>query len=150
MNKPSYHKWNLTVIRLFFVSHRFKVSKEKFSTWLIYCCLQETWLGGFKKDGQAVTGFATLKKELGPSFSLVESCDMPFFIRETARKNQWTVAHCTVWSRKMNWADMLDRFFLECLYVCDNMGKGGKKICSRIFMYMLFGVLVCLRKSLLF
>lgn len=150
MNKPSYHKWNLTVIRLFFVSHRFKVSKEKFSTWLIYCCLQETWLGGFKKDGQAVTGFATLKKELGPSFSLVESCDMPFFIRETARKNQWTVAHCTVWSRKMNWADMLDRFFLECLYVCDNIGKGGKKICSRIFMYMLFGVLVCLRKSLLF
>lgn len=71
-------------------------------TWLEEFTDKETWLGGFKKDGQAVTGFATLKKELGPSFSLVESCDMPFFIRETARKNQWTVAHCTVWSRKMN------------------------------------------------
>lgn len=117
MSKPSCHKWNLTVIRLFLkLSHRFKVS-WKVSCWIIYCCLQETWLGGYKKDGQAVTGFATLKKELGPSFSLLESCDMPFFIRETARKNQWTVAHCTVWSRKMNWADMLDWFFSRVL-VC--------------------------------
>ncbi|XP_048732686.1 uncharacterized protein LOC125649291 [Ostrea edulis] len=71
-------------------------------TWLEDFTDKENWMGGYKKNGQAVTGLSTLKKELGPYFTLVESCDMPFFIRETARKNQWTVAHCTVWSRKPN------------------------------------------------
>jgi putative 4-mercaptohistidine N1-methyltranferase len=59
------------------------------------------WLGGYTDaNEQKVTGFENLQKELGHNFELVEDVNMPFFIRETARKNQWTVAHATVWRRK--------------------------------------------------
>ncbi|XP_033733855.1 uncharacterized protein LOC117322994 [Pecten maximus] len=72
-------------------------------TWLQEFTDKSVWLGGYNdKDGNPVTGFETLKKEFGPHFDLVEAMNMPFFIRETARKNQWTVAHCTVWKRKTN------------------------------------------------
>ncbi|XP_041362190.1 uncharacterized protein LOC121378153 [Gigantopelta aegis] len=70
-------------------------------TWQEEYCDKNKWLGGYKnRNGEAVTGFSTLKKILSPTFDLVEDLDMPFFIRETARKNQWTVAHATVWRRK--------------------------------------------------
>ena len=52
------------------------------------------------KNGQLVTTFATLKKVLGQDFELVEEKNMPFFIRETARKNQWSVTHATIWIRR--------------------------------------------------
>lgn len=62
---------------------------------------QSKWLGGFKdKDGQPVTGKMTMKRVLGSAFDLVDEVDMPFSIRETARKNQLTVAEATVWRRK--------------------------------------------------
>ena len=62
---------------------------------------QSQWLGGYvKEDGTTVSGFQGLKKELGQDFDFVEEVNMPFFIRETSRKNQWTVAHATVWRRK--------------------------------------------------
>ena len=48
-----------------------------------------------------MTGFDTLKERLSGAFDLVEDLEMPFFIRETAHKNQWTVAHATVWRRKV-------------------------------------------------
>ena len=46
-------------------------------------------------------GFDTLKKILTPNFILLEEENMPFFIRETVRKHQWTVSHATVWMRKI-------------------------------------------------
>ncbi|KAL3872832.1 hypothetical protein ACJMK2_036027 [Sinanodonta woodiana] len=59
------------------------------------------WIGGYyDKENMPVSGFRTLQKKLGPDFDLIEEKNMPFFIRETARKNQWTVAHATVWKRK--------------------------------------------------
>ena len=62
---------------------------------------QSKWLGGFTdKNGQPVTTFDTLKRVLGPDFDLIEEKNMPFFIRETARKNHWIVAHATIWIRK--------------------------------------------------
>jgi hypothetical protein len=68
---------------------------------LIILYYQSTWLGGYKDEaGRPVTGFDTLKKTLGPDFDLIEDVNMPFFIRETAHKNQWSVAHATVWKRK--------------------------------------------------
>ena len=68
---------------------------------LILIFWQSEWLGGYKdKDGKSVTGFETLKQKLTPWFSLLEDRNMPFLIRETARKHQWTVAHATVWQRK--------------------------------------------------
>lgn len=58
-------------------------------------------MGGYTDhNGKAVTGFEGLQRELGSNFELVEDINMPFFIKETARKNQWTVAHATVWRRK--------------------------------------------------
>ena len=47
-----------------------------------------------------VTGFDGLRKTLSPHFDLVHEENMPFVIRETRRKHQFTVAHATVWRRK--------------------------------------------------
>ena len=66
-----------------------------------FSMFQSNWLGGYKdKDNKPVTTFDSLKKRLSGDFDLMEDSNMPFFIRETARKNQWTVAHATVWKRK--------------------------------------------------
>ncbi|RUS87325.1 hypothetical protein EGW08_004937 [Elysia chlorotica] len=70
-------------------------------TWLHQFTDKNLWLGGYvDANGEAITGFKGLQKELATYFDLIEQVDMPFFIRETARKNQWTVAHATVWRRK--------------------------------------------------
>ena len=64
---------------------------------------QENWTGGFtNKDGEPVTTFDTLKNVLGPDFDMIEVKGMPFFIRETARKNQWTVSQASIWKRKVS------------------------------------------------
>ncbi|CAH1792014.1 unnamed protein product [Owenia fusiformis] len=61
------------------------------------------WIGSYTDaNGKRVTGFDGLKRHLGKDFDLIGEKDMPFFIRETARKNQWTVAHATVWRRKVD------------------------------------------------
>ena len=71
------------------------------STFFLFLRVQNLWLGGYKDaDGKIVTGFDNLKSYLGPNFELIEDKPMPFFIRETARKNQWTVAHATIWKRR--------------------------------------------------
>ncbi|ELT98626.1 hypothetical protein CAPTEDRAFT_169490 [Capitella teleta] len=62
---------------------------------------RENWVGAYKKDdGTEFTGFQGLKTILGPHFDFLADDNFPFFIRETRRKNQWTVAHVTVWRRK--------------------------------------------------
>lgn len=61
---------------------------------------QNRWLGGFKDDdGKEVRGFDEIKNILTPSFRLLDRFDMPFLIRETARKHQWTVSDVSVWQR---------------------------------------------------
>ena len=37
---------------------------------------------------------------LAPDFTLVQQKDLPFLIREHARKFQWSVALGTVWQRR--------------------------------------------------
>lgn len=72
-------------------------------SWLEEFTEKRFWLGGYQDDsGRPVTGFDSLKKILKAKFDLIQDINMPFFIRETARKNQWTVAHATVWRRKSN------------------------------------------------
>lgn len=69
-------------------------------TWLEEYTPKERWLGGFLRQGEAIRSLATLKAHLEPHFDLVKTVDMPFLIREHARKFQWSVAQATVWTRK--------------------------------------------------
>jgi putative 4-mercaptohistidine N1-methyltranferase len=69
-------------------------------TWLDSYTPQSHWLGGFEQHGRPVRTLATLQAVLAPSFALTRTFDMPFVIREHARKFQWSVAQATVWIRR--------------------------------------------------
>ncbi len=58
------------------------------------------WLGGFERDGRPVRTLETLKDLLSDSFDFVACCDLPFLIREHARKFQWSVAQGSIWTRR--------------------------------------------------
>jgi putative 4-mercaptohistidine N1-methyltranferase len=66
-------------------------------TWLEDYTAQSHWLGGFQQDGRPVRTLETLQVVLAPHFNLVRTLDLPFLIREHARKFQWSVAQATVW-----------------------------------------------------
>ncbi len=68
-------------------------------TWLREYTPRENWLGGFEKDGKRVRTFDTLQEILSADFKLVLRKDLPFLIREHARKYQWGVAEATTWMR---------------------------------------------------
>ncbi len=69
-------------------------------TWLAEFTEKEKWLGGYKENGESLTTFEGLKRILEKDFSLVCSpIDIPFVIRETARKHQHTVAQMTIWKK---------------------------------------------------
>lgn len=69
-------------------------------TWLEDYTPRSHWLGGFEQDGRAVRTLDALQAVLQPHFTLVRTLDMPFVIREHARKFQWSVAQATVWIRR--------------------------------------------------
>lgn len=69
-------------------------------TWLDAYTPRAHWLGGFEREGQAVRTRDMLQRILGPHFALARSLDLPFLIREHARKFQWSVAMATVWLRR--------------------------------------------------
>lgn len=58
------------------------------------------WLGGYEHNGRRFETFVTLTKFLESDFTLVRTRDLPFLIREHARKYQWSVSHGSVWLRK--------------------------------------------------
>lgn len=59
------------------------------------------WIGGFERNGVAVTILDGMKEVLAPHFELVqEPVDLPFVIRETRRKFQHTIAEVSAWRRK--------------------------------------------------
>ncbi|PKY11950.1 SAM-dependent methyltransferase [Acidithiobacillus marinus] len=70
-------------------------------TWLEEYTPRSEWLGGFKKDGENHTTLDALKEILLPYFRLREESplDLPFVIRETARKYQHSLAQVTLWER---------------------------------------------------
>ena len=68
-------------------------------TWLTDYTPRSRWLGGVRRGGRAVTVHDTLRRAL-PSFELVDRIDVPFTIRDHARKFQWAVADATVWRRR--------------------------------------------------
>ncbi|WP_353662029.1 5-histidylcysteine sulfoxide synthase [Hydrogenimonas sp. SS33] len=61
---------------------------------------KEKWLGGYRRDGEPVTTLQGLEACLGGTFTLLETLDIPFVLRETARKFQHTVAQMTVWKKR--------------------------------------------------
>ncbi len=64
-------------------------------TWLAEFTPREKWLGG--RDGRST--LEGLSEALGAAFSLRETRDLPFLIREHARKYQWSVAQASIWRR---------------------------------------------------
>jgi putative 4-mercaptohistidine N1-methyltranferase len=69
-------------------------------TWLEDYTAQSHWLGGFEQEGRPVRTLETLQGVLAPHFTLARTLDLPFLIREHARKFQWSVAQATVWIRR--------------------------------------------------
>ena len=69
-------------------------------TWLAEHTAREQWLGGFKKDGESWRTLDALRALLAPHFEPIGAPrDVPFVIRETARKFQHTLAQATLWRR---------------------------------------------------
>ncbi|GAB1258419.1 5-histidylcysteine sulfoxide synthase [Aurantivibrio plasticivorans] len=70
-------------------------------TWLADFTEPENWLGGFKRDGENYTTLDGLHDALDKTFEmLADPQDVPFVIRETARKYQHTLAELTVWRKR--------------------------------------------------
>ena len=63
-------------------------------TWLEEFTPREAWLGESAADS-----FAGLRNALTPAFSLERAWDMPFLIREHARKFQYSIAQASRWRR---------------------------------------------------
>ncbi|MDB6069653.1 MAG: uncharacterized protein JWL81_824 [Verrucomicrobiales bacterium] len=61
-----------------------------------------TWLAEFTPPDRWPTGTTLdwLTETLSPHFDLIQKKDLPFLIREHARKFQWSMALGTVWQRK--------------------------------------------------
>ncbi len=69
-------------------------------TWQEESTPKERWLGGFKKNGENFDTLEGLEEILEPHFRLKETRDIPFVIRETARKFQHSVAQMSIWELK--------------------------------------------------
>lgn len=68
-------------------------------TWLEEYTPKSKWLGGYEENGEPVRTSDRLESILAPQFELIESKNLPFLIREHERKNQYTVAHATLWRK---------------------------------------------------
>lgn len=70
-------------------------------TWLEEYTPTQEWLGGYEDaGGRRITTLETLQARLAPDFELVETRDLPFLIREHARKFQWSVSQASLWRRR--------------------------------------------------
>jgi putative 4-mercaptohistidine N1-methyltranferase len=69
-------------------------------TWLLEYTPKKNWFGGCDREGKPIKTFGTLKELLSPLFGFSFRKDMPFLIREHARKFQWCVAEASVWVRQ--------------------------------------------------
>ncbi|WP_145494021.1 5-histidylcysteine sulfoxide synthase [Yersinia massiliensis] len=70
-------------------------------TWLEEFTPKENWLGGIRENGEALTTHQALQRLLVDNFLEVRApMDIPFIIRETARKYQHAVGQLTVWRKK--------------------------------------------------
>ncbi len=68
-------------------------------TWLEDYTPKAKWIGGRREHGEPLSTLAGLQQTLEPRFALLHREDIPFVIRETARKHQHSLAEMTVWRR---------------------------------------------------
>lgn len=72
-------------------------------TWLEEYTAKELWIGGYTDDsGHEVTTLEGLKSILEANFDLAATEDIPFVIRETPRKHQYTISHLSVWKKRQS------------------------------------------------
>ncbi|MFC5706445.1 5-histidylcysteine sulfoxide synthase [Aeromonas eucrenophila] len=70
-------------------------------TWLTDYTPKANWLGGIRENGEALSTHQALQRLLAAEFEeLCPPRDVPFVIRETARKYQHTLAQLTVWRKR--------------------------------------------------
>ena len=69
-------------------------------TWLEEYTQKSKWVGGRREHGEPLSTLAGLTRSLAGSFSLIHRQNVPFVIRETARKHQHSIAEMTVWQRE--------------------------------------------------
>lgn len=70
-------------------------------TWQESSTQKEFWLGGYEdENGKEVKTIETLEKILGDRFELVNTQNVDFVIKETARKYQHTISELSVWKKK--------------------------------------------------
>ncbi len=69
-------------------------------TWLPEYTAPGQWIGGCIVDDSPRTTLDGLRLALEANFTLIGTKDLPFLIREHARKYQWSVAQATMWRRK--------------------------------------------------
>ena len=69
-------------------------------SWLEEFTPRENWLGGYAAEAGPLITLQGLRAALDDNFQLLTSKDMPFLIREHARKFQWSVAQGSIWRRR--------------------------------------------------
>jgi putative 4-mercaptohistidine N1-methyltranferase len=69
-------------------------------TWLANYTPRQHWLGGFVRGHRAVKTFDSLRQILSPHFRLARRLDLPFLLREHARKYQLGISEASVWIRR--------------------------------------------------
>jgi putative 4-mercaptohistidine N1-methyltranferase len=68
-------------------------------TWLEEFTPRDHWLGGFEREGMRLATLSGLRASLEENFTLTDVRDLPFLIREHARKFQFSVAQASMWRR---------------------------------------------------
>lgn len=68
-------------------------------TWLAEHTPKTHWLGGVRRDGESITSFEGIRALLEPALHCLGREDVPFVIRETARKFQHSVAELSLWEK---------------------------------------------------
>ncbi len=69
-------------------------------TWLPEYTPRERWLGGRAVGGAPLGTLDALRGRLEPTFEFRGVQDVPFLIREHARKFQWSVSQASIWRRR--------------------------------------------------
>ncbi len=68
-------------------------------TWLIEYTPKDKWLGGYTENGNPLRTSDRLGQLLSPRFRFAGERNLPFLIREHERKNQYSIAHATLWQK---------------------------------------------------